>query len=60
MHKHPDGPSFDPNYCPQNAPLGRNYNNTVHSCGWFGIWIFEVCLKISDHLYISNYMFLFS
>ncbi|KAM3595703.1 uncharacterized protein V6R79_001361 [Siganus canaliculatus] len=40
MHEHPDGPSFDPNVCQKRVPLGEFYNNTVHSQGWFGIWIF--------------------
>ncbi|XP_040289774.1 fibrocystin-L-like [Bufo bufo] len=41
MHNNPDGPSYDPNICQKLVPLGEFYNNTVHSQGWFGIWIFE-------------------
>ncbi|XP_078542271.1 fibrocystin-L [Lissotriton helveticus] len=41
MHDHPDGPSYDPNICQKRVPLGEFHNNTVHSQGWFGIWIFE-------------------
>ncbi|KAK3587658.1 hypothetical protein CHS0354_042441 [Potamilus streckersoni] len=41
MHEHPDGPSFDPNICPRSVPLGRFYNNSAHSCGWFGLWMFQ-------------------
>ncbi|CAJ1082786.1 fibrocystin-L-like [Xyrichtys novacula] len=41
MHNHPDGPSFDPNICQKRVPLGEFTNNTVHSQGWFGIWIFQ-------------------
>ncbi|XP_075907773.1 fibrocystin-L-like [Nelusetta ayraudi] len=41
MHEHPDGPSYDPNICQKRVPLGEFYNNTVHSQGWFGIWIFQ-------------------
>ena len=41
MHEHPDGPSYDANYCPRHIPLGVFRNNTVHSQGWFGIWIFQ-------------------
>ncbi|KAJ8313315.1 hypothetical protein KUTeg_009101 [Tegillarca granosa] len=41
MRAHPEGPSYTTSVCPQNALMGINYNNTVHSCGWFGLWIFE-------------------
>ncbi|XP_040210575.1 fibrocystin-L-like [Rana temporaria] len=41
MNDHPDGLSYDPNICLKRVPLGEFYNNTVHSQGWFGIWIFE-------------------
>ncbi|XP_076610974.1 PKHD1 like 1, tandem duplicate 1 [Chaetodon auriga] len=40
MHEHPDGPSYDRNICQKRVPLGEFYNNTVHSQGWFGLWIF--------------------
>uniref|UniRef100_A0A3B4AFD8 Uncharacterized protein n=1 Tax=Periophthalmus magnuspinnatus TaxID=409849 RepID=A0A3B4AFD8_9GOBI len=41
MHEHPDGPSYDPNICQKKVPLGVFENNTVHSQGWFGLWIFQ-------------------
>lgn len=41
MHDHPDGPSFDRSICQKLVPLGEFYNNTVHSQGWFGLWIFQ-------------------
>lgn len=36
----PDGPSSSIYYCPKKIPLGRFYNNSVHSVGRFGLWIF--------------------
>uniref|UniRef100_A0A8C8ZFE9 Fibrocystin-L n=1 Tax=Prolemur simus TaxID=1328070 RepID=A0A8C8ZFE9_PROSS len=41
MNNHPDGPSYDRNVCQKRVPLGEFFNNTVHSQGWFGLWIFE-------------------
>uniref|UniRef100_A0AAX7VHS5 Polycystic kidney and hepatic disease 1 (autosomal recessive)-like 1 n=1 Tax=Astatotilapia calliptera TaxID=8154 RepID=A0AAX7VHS5_ASTCA len=41
MHDRPDGPSYNPNICQKRVPLGEFYNNTVHSQGWFGLWIFQ-------------------
>ncbi len=41
MHDNPDGPSYNPNICQKRVPLGEFFNNTVHSQGWFGLWIFQ-------------------
>ena len=41
FHEHSDGPSFDPNVCPRNAHNGIFTGNVVHSCGWYGLWVFE-------------------
>lgn len=40
MHAHPDGPSFDPDICPQHVPVGVFKGNVAHSNGWFGLWVF--------------------
>ncbi|XP_029369318.1 PKHD1 like 1, tandem duplicate 1 isoform X2 [Echeneis naucrates] len=48
MHEHPDGPSYDPKICQKRVPLGEFYNNTVHSQGWFGIWIFADFFPMKD------------
>jgi len=42
MLETPDGPSFSmfPGYCPHRRPFGRFFNNSVHSVGRFGVWIF--------------------
>jgi hypothetical protein len=34
------GPSFRKDYCPKKIPFGKFYNNSAHSCGRFGVWIF--------------------
>ncbi|XP_044191170.1 PKHD1 like 1, tandem duplicate 1 [Thunnus albacares] len=48
MHEHPDGPSFDRNICQKKVPLGEFHNNTVHSQGWFGLWIFQEFFPMKD------------
>lgn len=48
MHEHPDGASFDPDICQQRVPLGEFSNNTVHSQGWFGLWIFKEFYPVKE------------
>ncbi|PWA19457.1 hypothetical protein CCH79_00020609 [Gambusia affinis] len=48
MHNNPDGPSYDPNICQKRVPLGEFSNNTVHSQGWFGLWIFQEFFPMKD------------
>ena len=38
--QYPDGPSRTTSYCPAKAPMGRFFNNSAHSNGLYGIWIF--------------------
>merc|ERR1719431_993384 len=38
--QNPDGPSRTTSFCPAGAPMGRFYNNSAHSNGLYGIWLF--------------------
>ncbi|ESO84871.1 hypothetical protein LOTGIDRAFT_131466, partial [Lottia gigantea] len=40
MEDHPTGPSKTFSVCPKHVPVAEFRNNTVHSQGWFGLWIF--------------------
>ncbi|MEQ2198278.1 Fibrocystin-L [Xenoophorus captivus] len=48
MHDNPDGPSYNTNICQKRVPLGEFFNNTVHSQGWFGLWIFQEFFPMKD------------
>jgi hypothetical protein len=34
------GPSYRNDYCPKKIPFGKFFNNSVHSVGRFGVWVF--------------------
>lgn len=37
----PEGPSFTASVLPRGLPLGEFADNSAHSFGWYGLWIFR-------------------
>ncbi len=41
LPQNPEGPSFTSSVCPRQLPLGEFTDNSAHSFGWYGIWVFR-------------------
>ncbi|XP_073714826.1 fibrocystin-L [Misgurnus anguillicaudatus] len=51
----PYGPSsYNSNICPNKISLGEFFNNTVHSQGWYGLWIFQEYFPVLNEVYYST------
>ncbi|TPP64918.1 hypothetical protein FGIG_04510 [Fasciola gigantica] len=48
MLENPSGPSTTTTVCPRIARMGVFENNTVHSQGWFALWIHEIYYPTTD------------
>ncbi|XP_006825958.1 fibrocystin-L-like [Saccoglossus kowalevskii] len=54
MPVHPGGPSFTSTICPRNIPVAEFQNNTAHSLGWYGLWVFPIYTPMEGGTCSSN------
>lgn len=56
MLENPSGPSTTTSICPRIAQMGVFENNTVHSQGWFALWIHEIYYPTKDGMWVPFFL----